>query len=478
MSNDFKLSKCLSPTSILNKRTGKRVIVSCGKCKACLMDRCNKDSLLLSLHELDYKYSAFITLTYSDDNIPLLQIDDVGDTLVLYNLCHRFKYKVGECINIDLKDKYKNYKSFIDKCNFKHLGDNLVPYTNIYDCQLFLKRFRKFLTKYTDEKITYFAVTEYGPVHFRPHIHLLLFFNTEQTLHTYIEIVQKAWTFGRVDASLSRNKCKQYVAKYVNSYSSLPKILRNRSTKPKKVHSTNLAKCFYTSQKEKIYEDAFSQVSRRSECINGKVVSIKPWRSLNYTLFPKCRGYADKSASELYDTYTILLPLRQYYGLWKVSEIAFELVYDIIYRSPDLYTNKYLNFFRHEYIEFRYNNPQSDIKDVINFFKSILYLSSHFITNVCDNRQELFYLRIKQIRKYYSDAEYFSLSNDLSDSETLCKKNYTWEYVKYKYDKYVYLPSFKKLPEYQKYLRHVDEYFENSVKHKKLNDLNNLFTNG
>ena len=61
-------------------------------------------------------------------------------------------------------------------------GDNLIPFLNYVDVQNYIKRLRKYLFKKLGsyETLHFYAVGEYGPVHFRPHFHLLLFSNSDE----------------------------------------------------------------------------------------------------------------------------------------------------------------------------------------------------------------------------------------------------------------------------------------------------------
>ena len=54
---------------------------------------------------------------------------------------------------------------------------NLIPFLNYVDVQNYIKRLRKHLKTALGsyETLHFYAVGEYGPVHFRPHYHILLF---------------------------------------------------------------------------------------------------------------------------------------------------------------------------------------------------------------------------------------------------------------------------------------------------------------
>ena len=75
---------------------------------------------------------------------------------------------------------------------------------------------------------------EYGPVHFRPHFHLLLFFNSSEIADVLRECHNKSWKLGRSDIQRSNGGCASYVASYVNSLASAPALYRScRAFKPR-----------------------------------------------------------------------------------------------------------------------------------------------------------------------------------------------------------------------------------------------------
>ena len=59
--------------------------------------------------------------------------------------------------------KPKDLLSILGKIN--HNIPNRIPYVCNRDLDLFLKRLRSY---YPDEKLRYYAVSEYGPTSFRP----------------------------------------------------------------------------------------------------------------------------------------------------------------------------------------------------------------------------------------------------------------------------------------------------------------------
>ena len=114
--------------------------------------------------------------------------------------------------------------------------DNLIPFLNYVDVQNYIKRLRKHLFQQLDsyETLHFYAVGEYGPVHFRPHYHLLLFTNSEKVAEVLRYCHSKSWKLGRSDFQRSAGGASSYVASYVNSLCSAPLLYRScRSFRPK-----------------------------------------------------------------------------------------------------------------------------------------------------------------------------------------------------------------------------------------------------
>lgn len=131
--------------------------VPCGKCMACRISRTREWAVRI-LHEASiYDCNSFITLTYSDVNVPIL---DNG----LQNL------------------------------NKKHYQD-------------FMKRYRKYLG---EKKIKYYACGEYGEKSWRPHYHAVILGDRPSKKE-----LTKLWGFGLVDVGELSYDSAAYVSGYV-----------------------------------------------------------------------------------------------------------------------------------------------------------------------------------------------------------------------------------------------------------------------
>lgn len=264
--------KCLHPVKRYNVDGKSYSYVSCGNCLPCIQSKQKKWEYRLFDHlNCGLFTSLFITLTYDNEHLPLIQFDP---DLENYNFrCTKFRPGKGkkkdkvvkvhcklsapsafdEFLSNDLngikpnhivhfvKRRYTNGRYFKDRYN-------RFAVCRKKDVQDFVCRLRKILARATeldglDTTFTYFICSEYGPETFRPHYHGILFFNN-QTVATYALSagVFKAWGKQRLPQDRYGNKiCKPiynnqgaaaYVSKYVTGFSHLPAILHYKEFRP------------------------------------------------------------------------------------------------------------------------------------------------------------------------------------------------------------------------------------------------------
>lgn len=84
-------------------------------------------------------------------------------------------------VDYDYWNKCPSLDTYVLMLTAKYKLDGYLSYTSKRDAQLFLKRVRKNLSKYSDEKIRYYIVSEYGPKTFRAHYHVLFFYDEVKT---------------------------------------------------------------------------------------------------------------------------------------------------------------------------------------------------------------------------------------------------------------------------------------------------------
>lgn len=336
---------CQHRSFITNRYNGARIAVDCGQCDYCIHKRAQKASMRVKTAGSAFKYSYFVTLTYDNEHIPLMnctvlhsEYEDVvgisgdihfGDEYHKYipvseyrcddssMLRHIFFEQVQGTVPFDreikeyvpVKDNWflsmDAIRSFIyktqsvDKTDYpaseQYGRDNLIPFLNYVDVQNYIKRLRKYLYKQLGsyETLHFYAVGEYGPVHFRPHYHLLLFTNSEKVSEVLRHCHDKSWKFGRSDFQRSAGGAASYVASYVNSLSAAPLLYRScRAFRPKSRASVGFFEkgCDFVED-----EDPYAQIEKKIDsvvngrCYNFNGISVRSTPPLSYirTLLPR-----------------------------------------------------------------------------------------------------------------------------------------------------------------------------------------------
>lgn len=329
------VTRCQNPRTVINKYTHEPVVVSCGHCPSCFLRRSAVQTNLLTTYSAQFRYVYFVTLTYAPRFLPTLKVsiienctDDIADVPCVPNIndldasdpnTYLFGFRsVSRSASVKLKSstvkrafkdpeirfsypmKPKDLLLILGKIN--HYIPNRIPYVCNRDLDLFLKRLRSY---YPDEKLRYYAVSEYGPTSFRPHWHLLLFSNSERFSQTVCENVSKAWSYGRCDASLSRGFAAPYVASYVNSFVALPDFYTQmpKVVRPKSFHSIGFTESNLFPRKVRIAE--IDEVT--DKCLNGVGISrdgyfrtIRPSWAYLLRLFPRFSDSIRKLPSSVY----------------------------------------------------------------------------------------------------------------------------------------------------------------------------------
>lgn len=336
---------CQHRSFITNKYTGARIAVDCGQCDYCIYKKAQKASMRVKTAGSAFKYSYFVTLTYDNEHIPLMYCkvlhseyedavgisgdihfgDEYHDYIPVSEyqcddssaLRHIFFEQVQGTVPYDreikkyvpVKDNWflsmDAIRSFIRKSQAVDKTDysvssqygrgNLIPFLNYVDVQNYIKRLRKYLFQQLGsyESIHFYAVGEYGPVHFRPHFHLLLFTNSDQVAEVLRQCHDKSWKFGRSDFQRSAGGSASYVSSYVNSLSSAPLLYRScRSFRPKSRASVGFFEkgCDFVEDK-----DPYTQIEQKIDsvvngrCYNFNGVSVRSTPPVSYirTLLPR-----------------------------------------------------------------------------------------------------------------------------------------------------------------------------------------------
>lgn len=436
---------CQHRSFITNRYTGARIAVDCGQCDYCIHKRAQKASMRVKTAGSAFKYSYFVTLTYDNEHIPLFsckvlhsEYEDVvgisgdihfGDEHHQYIpvseyqcadnsvLRHIFFEQVQGTVPYDreikeyvpIRDNWflsmDAIRSFItktqavDKTDYpvsaQYGRDNLIPFLNYVDVQNYIKRLRKHLFQKLGfyETLHFYAVGEYGPVHFRPHCHLLLFTNSKEVSEVLRYCHGKSWKLGRSDFQRSSGGASSYVASYVNSLSSAPLLYRScRSFRPKSRASVGFFEkgCDFVEG-----EDPYAQIEQKIDSVvNGRVynfngVSVRSTPPMSYirTLLPRFSSARDDDSTAIarillavhrtpqriarfgfvsYKQDSILSLVRTYYQYLKVNSILTDDDKIILHASRCL--TRFVNC-----------SSDVDIESYINkLYRLFLYVSKFF----------------------------------------------------------------------------------------------------
>lgn len=323
----YLLSECLHPVKVFNKYTNDVIYAPCGHCYSCLKNKSNRDTALAMNIASNFKYCYFVWLSYEDCYLPYMElkaVDPLDDTRsnylfssidrslripvpngkdrIIEDSPFEFTHSMTSSEYQDIVVKSHGRYDFLRKCvvypRFEDC-DNRIPYCNTPDCQKFLKRLRFHSKNKYNEEIRFYGVSEYGPRTYRPHWHLLLFFNSDKLASVIQQLVSESWSYGRTTCELSRGGSASYVASYVNSNVCLPSLyLQHKEIKARSLHSKGYGNNHVFPSEAQIYDiEKMSNILLDGLCIsvNGKAKQIFPTRSYKCTVFPRFSNLICKS---------------------------------------------------------------------------------------------------------------------------------------------------------------------------------------
>lgn len=202
---------CLSPISISRTYLGRKVVqwAPCGKCEECIKDKQNEYIIRTIEEAMKVKGNIyFLTLTYSDDNVPLTVDED------------------GELIDEETGEILSTLKSL----------DN-------GDITAWKKRCRRHIQYHTGRKcdFSYLICGEYGPQTHRPHYHGLFIGISSEDMEVFKKDWEENYGFTCIK-QISRfdiERTARYVSKYITKMRDLedPNVINGKVQKPRKITS-------------------------------------------------------------------------------------------------------------------------------------------------------------------------------------------------------------------------------------------------
>lgn len=292
---------------IKNPYTGEIVTCRCGKCDACRNTRASNWVKRLDMEASCHKYVLFCTLTYDEQHVnQIVRLDYESFRTPTY-----LQPDTGEPIDLSecgetLDERDRQYIKDTKVCNV----------LSVRDFQLFIKRLRYYFDR-TDKGalLRYFICGEYGPRTYRPHGHMLLFFDSEKCANEIQLLLCKAWTdehgepLGTIyDPHFVSGSASQYCASYINSLSRLPRLYLHRKVRPFHLFSKRPAiGSLYPSVKEvrEIFDRGdimFRRFDQRSNTFKDEYF----WPSMSSRLYPRCQRFGSLSHADRVTLYRLV----------------------------------------------------------------------------------------------------------------------------------------------------------------------------
>lgn len=519
-------SRCQHPSVIYNKYTASRVTVPCGHCQACLLRKSRSATHRCQVQASRSRYVYFVTLTYETPYIPTARIDKCLDICESFEdfatltdndyqisvvprspFMHKDKRRIidfGD--DSSLRFQFSSSSEDIDYIRVKsdltvsgkYPGMNgLVPYLNYPDFSAFYKRLRRILHHrlHSYEKIYSYVTGEYGPKTLRPHFHILFFFDSDRVASYLRSSIRAAWPFGRIDVQLARGEAASYCAGYVNSYACLPRLYQQVSFfRPFGRFSTKFAFSFF----EDYFDPNPSSFTYFQNgiplSVDGKVVYFPCPRAYIDSFFPKFTNDVHSSGEIVCRLVTSIsrcldLPSKDgvmtSFSYMRMASYLYRKIYELKSSNVPLpddlrilceYSrlSEYLPLFPDEGVLAIYRLLLKYRNFMKYWIPSTVPPSSPLFCSYCKNAVAL-------INKFYNDLDYKSLKQQL-------------QYESYYFDDHPFSDD-------SLILFHSDSYssddvvrsmrqnplvtaangnnsvmFYERIKHKSLNDSNNIFT--
>ena len=311
---------CTHQKYVFNKYINKRLLVNCGKCPECQQAKANLRATRIKNHNCNSDLCLFVTLTYDNKFVPYVKTKDlyVSD-------CEFSDSQIS--IYRDFDFRWYRDKSFL-KANRSVIGtiskSDIKPFcyaipqitkrkgcTSVIlwsDVQNFIKRLRIDLKRELGykEKISYYAVGEYGGKTYRCHFHMLIYFpkGSYETLQPFLV---KAWPYGDM---LRENKRIQvaidpssYLASYLSKSADFPVVLESHAIRQKSSHSFHFGVGSVAFSLDSILEkaDTGDMCYTREVIKDGKslLVSLAIPQYVINRWFPRFKGYSSFAPDEI-----------------------------------------------------------------------------------------------------------------------------------------------------------------------------------
>ena len=301
------LVNCHSPKWVYNRYTHEKLLSNCGHCPACLNAKHLRHVDLMTKQQKLSKYAYFCTLTYDDLSVPKLYFSKEHDAL--YNKSDHVFVDIPKDLDPPTAD-WLSKKSYVEYVRYKDFQDFMKRFRQQYKRKMpFSEALNQFKKYGNYEQISYYCASEYGSYTARPHMHLLLFFNSDWLANNFGSLFYSCWS--EFDRITRRRHCKGvrsqfrpssgndfgYTASYVDSSSDLPSIFQDKVLRPRCSYSKKPLLGSPQPSREEISQFVYSGALRQYDGLdrNGEAVPVYRSNSFENRFFPKCPSFASIS---------------------------------------------------------------------------------------------------------------------------------------------------------------------------------------
>lgn len=338
---------CLNPVRIYNMQLKQHVYVPCRKCAFCTSVRhIDLKCRVEREHDRVSKNRGcawFITLTYDNNHVPYYFSERVGANWY----SNRQDYSLEDILHPIIKDtdvdKYPPIVGFPDdKRAFAHI--------HIPDVQLYIKKVRSHIDYYckienkdkSDYEFRYFVCAEYGPISFRPHYHVIAWFEgSKDGKSVLLEKLASLWSLGSCDIkAVTYGSVGNYVASYVTSSVNCMSVLQRKSIRARCTFSKSPSLGAVQVGREEIWKvlstGAFDRV--KWDDTDKRFVNDVPSLAVFRRYFPKCQGFGIKNHSAKLRVYRYVYDYcKRHKIVHNVDNIDELRLRDIDFKSPPRY---------------------------------------------------------------------------------------------------------------------------------------------
>ena len=335
---------CINKRWIINEYTRKRILVKCGKCEACMVEKAHHRAGRIKNNVYKDEVSLFYTLTYANECLPYVKVEDLNNKVthlpvyrdsvvrrVRVSGDYQMKYKVSLGTHVldtfDVDEKMYDDSFVYTSANKKDGCVGVCYYKDIQDffkrLDINLKRRYGFKGKYSR-----FACHEYGGKSYRPHFHLFVFCKAVD-MQVLKSAICEAWPFDRGDVrhrkcELTKKSVANYVASYVNSFSTFHPLLSSHSFRSRCSYSRGFGLAPSDFDVDSIVSKASSGSCEWSfETIVNRVPTVVNVSIPKYVInryFPKFKGYSRLASNQILDVLLDPKQLRRYAGILDYNE--------------------------------------------------------------------------------------------------------------------------------------------------------------